>query len=184
MSATHVQLPGDRMCEIREAEPDDAPALIEYVERVAGESDFLTFGPGEFEMTENEERDLLRKYQGSDRDLYLIAVMDGDVVGALHFRAGRRPRTRHAGEFGMSVRRDCWGCGIGGGLLDVLLSWAAGGGLIGRVNLKVRTDNDAALALYRSRGFEVEGTIRDQFRLAGQSFDLHVMGRGIGTGGD
>jgi len=31
---------------------------------LSGESDFLMFGPGEFEMTEEGERDLLSKWQG------------------------------------------------------------------------------------------------------------------------
>jgi len=79
----------------------------------------------------------------------------------------------------MSVRRHWWGKGIGGALLDALLAWSSSRGLIGRVNLRVRTDDEAAVALYRSHGFEVEGTIRDQFRIQGESFDLHVMGRSV-----
>ena len=82
----------------------------------------------------------------------------------------------------MSVRRDHWGRGIGGALLDALLAWSSSHGLIGRVNLRVRTDNEVAVALYRSRGFEIEGTVRDQIRIEGRSFDFHVMGRSVGTG--
>lgn len=66
--------------------------------------------------------------------------------------------------------------------MDALLAWAGHGGVITRVNLRVRTDNAAALALYRSRGFEVEGTLRDQIRLKGRRFDLHVMGRSVTSG--
>lgn len=176
-----LQLPSGPICEIREAEPDDAAALIEYVERVSGESDFLTFGPGEFGLTEDQERAFLLKCRSSDRDVYLVAVIDGEFVGVPYFGAGIRPRMRHTGELAMNVRRDWWRHGIGGALLDVLLAWSAEGGLIGRVTLRVRTDNDAALTLYRSRGFEIEGTIRDQLRLDGRSFDLHVMGRSVGA---
>ena len=32
--------------------PADAAAMLEYLEAVSGESDFLTFGPGEFELTD------------------------------------------------------------------------------------------------------------------------------------
>lgn len=176
------RLAGGRTYQIREAEPDDAVALLEYLERVSGESDCLGFGPGEFDLTEDQEREVLLKCRSSDRDLYLVAVIGDDLVGALHFGSGARLRTRHAGEFGMSVRRTWWGSGIGGGLLDALLAWAAAGGAIGRVNLRVRTDNHAAVALYRSRGFEIEGTMRDQVRLGDESHDLHIMGRAISSG--
>ena len=182
MFSKTVQLRNGQTCSIREAEPDDAATLLEYVERVSGESDFLLFGAGEFQMTEDQERDLLLKWQTSERNIYLLALIDGELVGSLHFRAGVPPRTRHAGEFGMSVRRDHWGRGIGGALLDALLAWSSSHGLIGRVNLRVRTDNEVAVALYRSRGFEIEGTVRDQIRIEGKSFDFHVMGRAVGTG--
>ncbi len=48
-----------RTVEIRAAVPADAAAMLEYLEAVSGESDFLTFGPGEFELTEAQEAEHL-----------------------------------------------------------------------------------------------------------------------------
>jgi len=44
---------------IREATREDAAALLPHVEAVSGESPFLTFGPGEFELTVDQEADFL-----------------------------------------------------------------------------------------------------------------------------
>lgn len=40
---------------IREAKKKDAGKIIDYVNKVAGETDYLTFGKGEFSMTEEAE---------------------------------------------------------------------------------------------------------------------------------
>jgi len=54
---------------IREAAIEDARAILDYVEDISGESDFLTFGPGEFKLNEAEEEDVLRKYRDSANQL-------------------------------------------------------------------------------------------------------------------
>ena len=40
---------------VRPVAVEDARAVLDYVKSVGGESDFLTFGPGEFELTEPED---------------------------------------------------------------------------------------------------------------------------------
>lgn len=64
------------------------------------------------------------------------------------------------------------GRGIGRRLLEELLAFADGG----VVYLEVRTDNEAALALYRSTGFEQVGLRRRYYRVSGA--DAYTMRRG------
>ncbi|KZS75618.1 ribosomal-protein-alanine N-acetyltransferase RimI [Mycobacterium kansasii] len=63
------------------------------------------------------------------------------------------------------------GQGIGRRLLNDLLDFADGG----VVYLEVRTDNEAALALYRSVGFEQIGLRRRYYRVSGA--DAYTMRR-------
>ncbi|SFA41512.1 ribosomal-protein-alanine N-acetyltransferase [Rhodococcoides kroppenstedtii] len=63
--------------------------------------------------------------------------------------------------------------GIGRALLTDALAAADAHG--GPVFLEVRTDNDAALALYRSTGFSVVGTRRNYYRPSGA--DAYTMRR-------
>ena len=63
------------------------------------------------------------------------------------------------------------GRGIGRRLLDELLDFADGG----VVYLEVRTDNEAAIALYRSTGFEQIGLRRRYYRVSGA--DAYTMRR-------
>ncbi|OBI14691.1 ribosomal-protein-alanine N-acetyltransferase [Mycobacterium sp. E2462] len=64
------------------------------------------------------------------------------------------------------------GRGIGRRLLEELLAFADGG----VVYLEVRTDNEAAIALYRSTGFEQVGLRRRYYRVSGA--DAYTMRRG------
>lgn len=156
---------------IREATGEDAEALLSYINDIAGESDNLTFGPGEFLMTIKEEVEFLERCLRSDNCLYLLAL-DGDrIIGSLNFIAGSRPRISHAGEFGISVRRECWNQGVGSALLSALLNWAHGSDTgIRKINLVVRADNEHAISLYEKFGFVKEGRTRRLFRFDDDMF--------------
>ncbi len=162
--------------ELREAVPEDAGALLAYVEAISGETSFLTFGPGEFELTDEQEAEFLRKALANELQLYLLGLVDGEIVGTLTFGARDRTRLRHVGEFGMSVRKAHWGRGIGSALVAELIRWARDGGIIRKINLRVRSDNERAIALYERHGFVREGTLRRDMRVDGVFFDNHCMG--------
>jgi RimJ/RimL family protein N-acetyltransferase len=179
MQAKTFTLAHGQMLVVREADSADAAALLAFVQQVADESDYLTFGPGEFTISEAEEAEFLAKLRAADNQLYLIAELGGEIVGTLHFTAGQRPRVRHSGELGMSVRKPYWGLGIGSRLLEVLIAWAAGTGVITKLNLRVRADNQRALALYRRYGFTEEGRLSRELFLNGSYYDLIWMGRSV-----
>jgi len=50
---------------------------------------------------------------------------------------------------------------------------------ITRIGLKVRTDNDRAIALYRKTGFEIEGKLKKFMRVNDNYFDFYQMGRDV-----
>jgi len=176
MEQRNYHLNNGRVLLIHEAAVEDARAVLDYVEAVSGESDFLSFGPGEFELTEAEEEDFLRTCRDSENQLFILGLIEDEIVASLVFSAGRRPRVRHSGEFGMSVRKQYWGLGIGSFMLDTLIDWAQGTQIVKKINLRVRTDNERAIALYERKGFVIEGTIRKQIFLDGTYFDHHWMG--------
>ncbi len=164
------------MVTLREAEPSDARELLAYLNYVAGESNFLSFGKNEFELSKTEEADFLRKCHEANNELYLLALVQNQIVGAIHLAAGKRARVRHSGEFGISIIKAYWGLGIGNILLDALIQWAKATNIIKKINLKVRTDNPRAIALYKRKGFIHEGTLANEICIEGQFYDLYAMG--------
>lgn len=161
---------------IREAEKADAPALIEYVQRVAGETDYLTFGEGEFYLSVADEEAFIENSRKASNQIALLAQLDGEIVAMLHVEASPKKRLRHIGEFGITVRKDHWGKGIGKILMESLLDWAKAGGVIRKLNLRVQTDNTNAIKLYERFGFEREGLVRRDSCIDGQFFDSYLMG--------
>jgi RimJ/RimL family protein N-acetyltransferase len=177
MQPRHLTTKNGLPLTIRRAVPSDAPAIIAHVEKVSGESDNLTFGPGEFGITLEQETETLARAAEGDAQLFVVAVIGDQVIGMLNFAAASsRPRRRHIAEFGMGVEAAYWGQGIGGALLDAAIAWARAGGRLTKINLRVRTDNARAIALYVSRGFVMEGTLSRDLRVNGVYFDNHCMG--------
>lgn len=117
---------------IREAVVEDAHSLLDYIGCISGESDFLSFNPGEFELHKADEENVLRKYHDSDNQFYILGLIDRTIAAALCFSGGHR--------------------------------------------LRVRTDNQRAIGLYKHKGFMIEGTIRREIFIDGEYFDHHWTG--------
>lgn len=172
----NIKLKDGRDITLREATKADAAAMLKYVDTISVESDNLTFGRGEFTMSVEEEERFIERTGQTDNALFLIAVVNDEIVGNLSFSGGMRKRIRHVGEFGVSVRKDYWGLGLGRALIEYLVNWAQKGGIVRKINLRVRTVNENAINLYKSLGFEIEGMTTREFMINGEFFDSYHMG--------
>lgn len=169
-------LPNGQELLIRIAEPSDAALALVYVEKVSGESEFLSMGPGDFTMTLEEEAAFLLSYKKSPNCVFFVAFVAEELVAIANVGASSRPRMRHRGEFGISVRKPFWGQGIGGLLLDHLVEWAKANSALSKLDLRVHSGNARAIALYRSRGFVEEGLLKNQVCIDGEHYDHLAMG--------
>ena len=104
----------------------------------------------------------------------LAALLDGEVVGWCDALPKSLPIHRHVGVLGMGLLPAYRGQGIGRRLLQRTLDTARVGGL-SRVELTVREDNPAAIALYQRLGFETEGVQRNAFKVDGRYHNLIMM---------
>ena len=155
---------------IRRARPADVPGIITLFAAVAEERDSIGTEPG-FDVAKRQYSIL--KSIDEAASCVLVAAVKDVVVGNLGIQAQHR---QTLGSLGMMVAREHRGQGIGGRLLDDSLHWARESGLH-KVDLGVWPHNTAAIALYRSRGFTVEGRFRRHFRRAnGELWDIVTMG--------
>jgi L-phenylalanine/L-methionine N-acetyltransferase len=86
-------------------------------------------------------------------------------------------RRAHVGAIAISVH-DAWHrCGIGQHLIGHLLDFADNWLGLRRIELHVFIDNEAAVALYRKYGFEVEALTRGSVLREGAFADSYLMAR-------
>jgi len=161
---------------IRETRKEDASRLIKYVKKVADETNFLTFSAAEFKVTVEQEAQILEKYSAAKNQIYLVAMADEEIIGILNVGSSHKKRLKHIGEFGMSVLKEYWRKGVGKALLKYMLDWAKETGVLRKINLKVSTKNEAAIHLYKSFHFEIEGMIKRDLYVNNEFGDTYQMG--------
>jgi putative acetyltransferase len=115
-------------------------------------------------------------------DLMLVAerIVHGqaEVVGSagLHPRSDL-PRLRHVAMIGISVAAEAQRQGVGKALMQALCDYADRWMQVLRIELSVYSDNAAAIALYRTFGFEIEATQRGYALRDGAYVDSLIMAR-------
>jgi putative acetyltransferase len=101
-----------------------------------------------FSSEQAVREELARERDGS---FPLLACVGDEVVGQLTLSVYTKPRTRHSGHFGIVVRDDWQGKGVGTALMEACLDLADNRlGLI-RLDLRVYVDNAQAIPLQRVR---------------------------------
>lgn len=82
------------------------------------------------------------------------SFVDSELVGVAGLAFEHREKAKHkASLFGMYVRDSCRGMGLGGQLVDAVMTGARSRPGVLLVQLTVTEGNLAALALYKRKGF-------------------------------
>ncbi len=161
---------------IREAQPDDAGALLAFVRQSLAEPGLdIALRPDEFDLSVEEEERILADYVAAKNSIMLLAEMGRSIVGQLGLHGSRRRALRHAAELGMMVSKDWRGQGIGTALMERAITWAKGTGVLKRIELKVYVRNAPALRLYKKFGFQVEGRRERAVMEDGEWVDDYIM---------
>ena len=112
-----------------------------------------------------------------DSSKVAIAAVVGDILVGFGILSRGLLRRAHTATISVGVH-DAWhGRGVGSALIVEMLDLADQWLGLRRVELNVFTDNQAAIALYRKYGFEVEATHRGAALRDGVLIDCYFMAR-------
>ncbi|MQS88936.1 GNAT family N-acetyltransferase [Companilactobacillus mishanensis] len=132
---------------IREAIPDDSEMLIDFLNRVSDQSDFIEHDSIK-SLSVEQERESLDEIYESEFDELMIAIFENQIIG--FSRLEKIDKT--SSEFGIVVDKDFWHQGIGSYLTEEMLEWSKSAP-IKKVTLEVYKNNPAAIQLYKKYGF-------------------------------
>src|SRR5687768_1988791 len=161
---------------IRAAVVADAEALVAFRLVIANEPDNnIIWEPGEFDRTAEEEGMLVEEVGASDNSIMLVAEVEGRIVGMLGCFGGKRRASRHSAGLGVTLLKEYRGQGIGTLLMERVIEWAKGTGVLTRIELEVYPHNARARHLYEKCGFVVEGVKHNAYIKSGRYMDVVMM---------
>ncbi len=109
--------------EIVRAQAQDAAALLEYLKIVGGETENLSFGAEGVPLNVEAERAYLDVQVQSHNNIQLLAKVNGEIIGIASLNR-QQNRMSHRAEFGISVKKAWWGCGVASTLMKYILAFA------------------------------------------------------------
>lgn len=154
----------------RNARPEDVGDLIKYLKITSEETPYLIREPEEITITKPEEEQFIQARIDADRELMLVAFMDGKHIGNCSLMSiAPYKRYRHRCEVAIALYKEYCGLGIGKAMLQIVLDFAKNVGYE-QVELEVMAENKDAIHLYEKLGFEKHGTFPDNMKFADGSY--------------
>ncbi|MBO4902437.1 MAG: GNAT family N-acetyltransferase [Lachnospiraceae bacterium] len=155
---------------LRNAELKDAEDLRRYLKITTGETPFLIREPEEVTLTLEQEEAFIRNNMEAERELLLLAFENGRHIGNCSLMSiGNYNRYRHRCGVAIALYKEYWGRGIGRKMLETVLDVAKECGYE-QAELEVIADNQSAVTLYKSMGFQIHGTFPDNMKYKDGSF--------------
>ena len=105
----------------------------------------------------------------------MAVTPDNHVIGVTGFIGGKRRALRHTGSIGIAIDKQWRSKGVGTAMMQFLIDWARGTGIITRMELEVNTNNERAVHVYQKVGFVVEGRKQKALFKEGRYLDNYVM---------
>ena len=152
-----IILKNGREAQLRNGVAADGDAVYELFQLTHAETDYLLSYPDENSLDPEQEAQFLQEKTDSPNEIEILAIVDGKVVGMAGIEAvGKKFKVRHRADLGISVLKEYWGLGLGKALMLACIQCAKDAGYT-QVELNVVAENERALSLYRSVGFEEFG---------------------------
>lgn len=155
---------------LRNARPEDADDLIKYLKVTSAETPYLIRKPEEITITKEKEEKFLQAKIDAERELMLIALIDGRHIGNCSLMSiAPYKRYRHRCDVAIALYKEYCGCGIGTAMLQTVLNVAKEVGYE-QAELEVMVENKNAIDVYEKMGFEKYGIFPDNMKYADGSY--------------
>jgi L-amino acid N-acyltransferase YncA len=158
---------------IRDATAEDWPQIWPFLRQIVMASETFAYDP---DMDEATARSLW--LVGPPARTVVAVDEEGSVLGTANMYSNRPGPGSHVASASFMVDPRVAGQGVGRALGEEALTWARASGFLAMQFNAVVETNTRAVALWRSLGFEIVGTVPEAFRHPVDGYvALHVMYR-------
>ena len=151
---------------LRSPKEEDVPGMLDYLNRSAGETEFILRYPEECAAYSPEgEKELFETLNASECDAMIVCVVDGKVAGNCHVMWRRSIKTGHRASVAIALLKEFWNQGIGTRMFEEMIRIAEENPKILQMELEFVEGNQRARALYEKMGFRITGIRPNAIRL-------------------
>lgn len=164
-----IKLKNAREVTLRSAAPSDAENILRHL-RIAHTESYKNLNQSaehwnKFSVSEEEK--ILAGFESSTEKFMLVALYEDRIVGGLGFWGYQSEFVKRSAGIGMSIQKEFCGSGLGTEMMNYMLVQAKQTGFH-RIELTVRTYNEAGIKLYEKVGFEKVGLLKDAAFIDGE----------------
>ncbi len=152
----YITLKDGRQALLRTPTADDANAMIEYLEKISCETDFLLRSSEDPLPSLVDEQRFLEAQICSKTKCMIACFVDGNHVGNCSISFNTERKLMHRASIGIAVIKEFWGLGIGTAMFGEMERIAREYGA-SQLELEFVENNIRARALYEKCGFRIVG---------------------------
>ncbi|MGX9136282.1 N-acetyltransferase family protein [Rummeliibacillus sp. JY-2-4R] len=161
---------------IRPIELDDAREVIRLYQQLFVESDYMVYGDKDHSFSVQGFRKLITNWKATNSAIILVAIINGEIGGAISILVNRAIRKIHCASITIGVLEKFANNSIGTSLISEAERWARTHN-ISRLELSVIESNQKAISLFEKFGFTVEGKRYKSVKINSSYEDELYMGK-------
>ena len=155
---------------------DDAEQIIELLNYLDYETNFMLFEPGERTSQKDIKIKIKTLLKNPSDKVIVAANAENQLIGLIMGFGGKVNRQKHTIHIVIGVMQKFCSQGIGKQLMQLLEIWAINN-KVHRLQLTVMVHNKIAINFYKKCGFLIEGIKRDSIRINGKYIDEFYMSK-------
>ena len=168
---SEIKLKDGRSAIFRSPSEDDAEAMLQFIKKASGETDFLMKFPEEYaDFTLEQEKAFISENYDNQNGMMIACFVEGRIAGncQISFRTGMKDC--HRASVAIALLQEFWNLGIGTRMFEEMFRIARKRGDVRQIELDFIEGNKRARGLYEKMGFRITGVKPDAIRMKDGSF--------------
>ncbi|MEG0296416.1 MAG: GNAT family protein [Clostridium sp.] len=161
----------------RKAQTTDVRGIIDLLNEENIEADFAVAPFNNYELDEAILKEHITETHNNNLGVILVCEKDNEIIGILDFQRKTTKSMAHCGDFEILVKKEFTNSGVGKSIVSYFEAYIKDNTTVQKVNLKVPSDNERAIQMFRELGFLKEGIREKSIFRNGQYLDQILMGK-------